>query len=81
MGDLMKARTANGGPDVRSLFAKIDQNSLIYYEFEAIEIDAEVPAPANNLLHRWRSPEAAPAACVSARLDALFARLSARCEA
>lgn len=81
MGDVMKVRAANGGPDVRSLFAKIDQNSLVYYEFETIKIDAEVTAPAAGLLHRWRSPETAPAACASARLDVLFARLSARCEA
>jgi hypothetical protein len=83
MGNLVKMQAAGCGPDVRSLFAKIDQNSLAYYEFEPAQLEADEPGPriilepGSGLLRRWRSPEVEPAACASARLDALFARLGA----
>lgn len=82
MGNLVMMRAGDCGPDVRGLFTKIEQTSLAYYEFEQIDIAAETPAMdlvrGTGLLRSWRSPEAEPAPYATARLDALFARLSAQ---
>ncbi|MDG2520767.1 hypothetical protein P7B02_04360 [Caulobacter segnis] len=84
MGNLVKMQAAGCGPDVRGLFAKIDQTSLAYYEFETVAEGDDLARTASSdvtsrtsLLRGWRSPEAQPAAHASLRLDALFARLSA----
>lgn len=82
MGNLVMMRAGDCGPDVRGLFTKIEQTSLAYYEFEQIDTATEAPTASVSreagLLRSWRSPEAEPAACAYARLDALFARLSAQ---
>ncbi|WP_269715344.1 hypothetical protein [Caulobacter sp. NIBR2454] len=80
MTSLVMTRAADCGRDVRSLFAKIEQNSLVYYEFEPIDTQADPAPPAareGGLLRGWRTVEAQPAACAADRLDALFARLGA----